>query len=238
MNKTITESLKCGIYNELNNKFQDVNLTVKYISQIGAEYLVNSLNLISTIHELKDPYTVGHQSRVSMLACKIAEKMGVSPNDSYYLQIFVSAHLHDIGKIAIPSEILVKPGKLWGEEHELIKKHPEFSAVILKDINLPWDIKTAILQHHERLDGTGYPFGLTDKDICPEAKIITVADVVEAMSSFRPYRAPIGIFRAIDEIRKNSGIYYDKKVVDATIAVFEDGFIFERQNFDLDFKHI
>lgn len=194
----------------------------------AAALMYNTLNVISTIHELKDPYTFGHQLRVANLACKVAQKMGISEVDDECIKIFVASHLHDIGKIAIPTELLVKPGYLTDEEFALIKTHPYYSWQIVKDMDLPWDVGTPILQHHERWNGSGYPKGLVGEEICIEARIIMVADVVEAMSSYRPYRPPVGIFQALEEIKANKGILYCPVCSDALIEVFEkDGFKFD-----------
>jgi HD-GYP domain-containing protein (c-di-GMP phosphodiesterase class II) len=135
--------------------------------------------------------------------------------------------LHDIGKVAVPAEILSKPGKLSEVEFNLIKAHPQAGYDILKDIEFPWPIALAVLQHHERMDGSGYPQGLTGPDIILEARILAVADVVEAIASHRPYRPALGIDMALDEIVRNQGTLYDPGVVDACARVFtEQGFKF------------
>jgi HD-GYP domain-containing protein (c-di-GMP phosphodiesterase class II) len=135
--------------------------------------------------------------------------------------------IHDLGKISIPQEILTKPTKLSESEFSIIKEHPKVAYQILKDIQFPWPIAEMILQHHERMDGSGYPLGLSGESIMPEARIITVADVVEAMSSHRPYRPALGIEMALEEITKNKNKYYDPRIVEASLSVFqEDGFKF------------
>jgi HD-GYP domain-containing protein (c-di-GMP phosphodiesterase class II) len=134
----------------------------------------------------------------------------------------VAGTLHDVGKLYVPAEILSKPGKLSEVEFNLVKIHSQASYDILKSVEFPWPVAQIVLQHHERLDGSGYPQGLKGEDILLEAKILAVADVVEAMASHRPYRPALGIGRALDEISKNSGILYDSKVVDACYRLFYD----------------
>ena len=177
--------------------------------------------------ETRDPYTAGHQRRTTSFAFKIAEEMKLSEDIIQGIQI--SGLIHDIGKIAVPSEILTKPGKLTEIEFELIKIHPQVGYDILKTIDFPWPVADIVLQHHERIDGSGYPNGLTGKDILIEARIIVVADVVEPMMSHRPYRPALGIHRAFEEISMNSGVHYDQEVVEAAFKVFtEKEFKFER----------
>ena len=181
---------------------------------------------MAKMSESKDPYTAGHQQRVSQLATAIARKMGL-PEDRIEAIKFASL-IHDIGKFIIPGEILSKPSKLSKTEFTLIKEHPKTGYNIIKDVEFPWEIASIILQHHERLDGSGYPMGLKDKEILLEAKILAVADVVEAMNSHRPYRPALGIDKALEEISMNKGKLYDSDAVDACIKLFkEDGFKFE-----------
>jgi len=170
--------------------------------------------------ELKDPYTSGHQIRVANLACMIAKKMGLE--EDRIKGINMAATIHDLGKISVPSDILSKPGRLSKVELSLIKFHPKIGYNILKSIEFPWPIAKIVLQHHERLDGSGYPNHLKAEDICLEARILAVADVMEAMSSHRPYRPALGIDTAIEEISKNSGILYDPNVVETCISLFKD----------------
>jgi PAS domain S-box-containing protein/putative nucleotidyltransferase with HDIG domain len=188
--------------------------------------LADILTVMSRMGEAKDPYTAGHQKRVSQLSAAIARKMGLLEDQIESIR-FVSL-IHDIGKISIPSELLSKPTKLTETEFALIKDHPKIGYEILKGTSFPWDIASIILQHHERLDGSGYPQGLKNDEILLEAKIIGVADVVEAMSSYRPYRPALGIDKALEEISINKGKLYDPEVVDACIKLFkEDGFKFK-----------
>jgi PAS domain S-box-containing protein len=191
------------------------------------ESIANIIFTMTKISESKDPYTAGHQRRVNQLATAIARKMRLSEDRIEAIRF--ASLIHDIGKIAIPGEILSKPSKLTEIEFALIKEHPKICHDIIKDINFPWDIASIILQHHERLDGSGYPEGLKDKEILLEAKILAVADVVEAMSSHRPYRPALGIDKALEEISINKGKLFEPKVVDACIKVFKkDGFKFKQ----------
>ncbi len=184
------------------------------------------IKTISKISEVKDPYTAGHQRKVSQLSLKIAEELYLSSDLMEGIKI--AALIHDIGKVGIPSEILVKPGRLNEIEFALIRDHPRLGYEILKEIEFPYPIAKIILQHHERINGTGYPLQLKDKSILLEAKIIGVADVVEAMSSHRPYRPALGNEAALDEIFKNKGILYDLTVANACIKLFkEKGFKFD-----------
>ena len=165
--------------------------------------------------ESRDPYTGGHQQRVSDLAFAIAGEMRLSEWDMEGIRI--TALVHDIGKLAVPTDILSKPGRISHDEFSIIKNHPKVGYEILKGIDFPWPVAQAILQHHERLDGSGYPDGLHGEDIILAARILGVADVVEAMSSHRPYRPALGLEKALEEISKGKGTLYDPEVVDACV---------------------
>jgi len=183
---------------------------------------------LASAAERRDPYTAGHQRKVAQLACAIAREMGLNPEQIEGVRVI--GLLHDIGKIAVPAEILTKPGKIAESEINLIKNHPEVGYEILKQVEFPWPVATAVLQHHERLDNSGYPGGLGGSEICLEARIIAVADVVEAMSSHRPYRSSLGINQALEEILQYKGVRYDPEVVDTCIALFtEKGFNFDQE---------
>ncbi len=174
------------------------------------------------IVEVRDPYTSGHQERVACLARAISQTLGL-PEDEVS-GIYYASLVHDIGKISIPGEILSKPGKLSSAEFALIRVHPEAGYDIVRSIDFPWPVNDIVMQHHERLDGSGYPQGLTGDRISYGAMIVAVADVVEAMSSHRPYRPALGVDAALDEIRKNRGRLYDPGVVDACeIIILELG---------------
>ncbi len=176
----------------------------------------STIKTISTIVEMRDPYTSGHQERVAILAGKLAESVGLSEERVEIVKI--GSLLHDIGKISIPAEILNKPGTITSIEMELIRQHPTFGYQILEDVDFPEIIKKIVLDHHERQNGSGYPSGLVGDEIPLEARIVAVADVVEAMSSHRPYRPSLGIEVTLDEIRKNKGILYDETVADCLLS--------------------
>jgi PAS domain S-box-containing protein len=175
---------------------------------------------ISTIVEMKDPYTAGHQQRVSDLARSIATEMGLSADQRDFIR--TASAILDIGKISIPAEILSKPTKLTDLEFNLIKTHAQSGHDILKDIEFPWPVADVVLQHHERMNGSGYPHGLKGDDIPLKARIMAVADVMEAIASHRPYRPSLGIDFALDEISRNKGILYDADVVDACLKLFQE----------------
>jgi len=175
--------------------------------------LEETVNALASTIETRDRYTAGHQRRVTQLACAIAKGMGLS-NDQID-GIRVAGSLHDIGKMHVPADILTKPGRLLDMEMDLIKMHPRVAYEILKEIEFPWPVAQAVLQHHERMDGSGYPQGLSGDDILVEARILAVADVVEAISSHRPYRPAIGLDTALEEISQKKGTLYDSRVVDA-----------------------
>jgi PAS domain S-box-containing protein/putative nucleotidyltransferase with HDIG domain len=185
-----------------------------------------AIQAISYTMETRDPYTTGHQRRVTQLACAIAKEMGVTPWQIDGIR--VAGLLHDIGKIAVPTEILSKPGKLSDIEFSMIKAHPKVGFDILKNVEFEWPIARIVVQHHERLDGSGYPFGLHGRDILQESRILAVADVVEAMSSHRPYRPALGIDKALAEVMRGEGALYDPEVVRACARVIKErGFKFE-----------
>ncbi|MEA2022622.1 MAG: HD-GYP domain-containing protein [Candidatus Caldatribacteriota bacterium] len=185
-----------------------------------------TIETMSKIIEVKDPYTAGHQQRVSQLATAIAKELNLSADKVEGIRI--ASLIHDIGKISVPTEILSKSTTLSDIEFSLIKVHAQTGYDILKSIEFPWPIARIVLQHHERINGTGYPNNLKDKEILPEAKIMAVADVVEAMSSHRPYRPALGIDAALEEISKNRGILYDSEVVDVCLKLFKQkGFNFK-----------
>jgi PAS domain S-box-containing protein/putative nucleotidyltransferase with HDIG domain len=179
-----------------------------------------AVQTISMISEVRDPYTSGHQQQVAKLAAAIAAEMGLP--EKQVNAIRMAGALHDIGKINIPAEILSKPGKLSKIEFDLIRTHPGVGREILKTIDFPWPICKIVLQHHERIDGSGYPDGLAEDDICLEAKILAVADVVDAMTFHRPYRAARGIKEALAEITQNRGILYDPDAVDACLRLYKE----------------
>lgn len=177
------------------------------------------IHAVSLVVETRDPYTAGHQRRVAELARAIAKEMGLS--EWQVMGIHIAGLLHDVGKVAVPTEILSKPGKINQYEFSIIKNHCRVGYEILQRIEFPWPVTQAILQHHERLDGSGYPEGLIGEDIVLEARILGVADVVEAMSSHRPYRPALGLERALQEISQASGVLYDAEVVGACLRLLK-----------------
>ncbi len=205
---------------------QDVT-SVKRAGQKTRNALLGVVSAMGRIFEKRDPYTQGHQERVAFLASAIAREMGLSEIDVEGIKI--SGYIHDVGKIIIPAEILSKPGRLTDIEYRMIKLHPETGSDFLSDIDFPWPVQKMIYQHHERIDGSGYPEGLSGNDIVMGARILAVADIVEAMSSHRPYRPGLGIDAALKEIRDQSGITLDRDVVDACLNLFKkDQFFFEQ----------
>jgi PAS domain S-box-containing protein len=179
-----------------------------------------TVNAISLTVEMKDPYTSGHQQRVSDLARAIATEMGLSADRQDF--ILTASSIHDIGKIALPAEILSKPTKLTELEFSLIKTHAQIGYDILKDIEFPWPVADVVLQHHERMNGSGYPNGLKGENILLEARILAIADVVEAIASHRPYRPALGIDLALEDISGNKDILYDADAVDACLRLFRE----------------
>jgi putative nucleotidyltransferase with HDIG domain len=191
------------------------------------ETFVATINALAMTIEMKDPYTAAHQRWVTRLACAVAAEMELAPEQIEGLRM--AGLIHDIGKLNVPAELLLKPHRLTEIEYEAIKIHPQSGYDIVKEIQFPWPIAQIVLQHHERMDGSGYPLGISGTEILPEARLLAVADVVESMSSHRPYRDAHGIDIALDEIARNSDILYDPAAVKACLVVFQDkGFKFEK----------
>lgn len=189
------------------------------------ESLEDTVRAMAGLVEMRDPYTAGHQARVADLAMAIARQIGLP--DELVHAVHLAGTVHDLGKIKVPAEILSKPGRITDIEFSLIKIHAQAGYDILKGINFPWPIAQMVLQHHERLDGSGYPQGLKGEQIILEARIISVADVVEAISAHRPYRPGLGVEAALEEITRQRGVRYDSRVVDACLVVFrEQGYSF------------
>jgi PAS domain S-box-containing protein len=210
-------------------KHKRVENELKQTSEKLRESLEGIVEVMAATVELRDPYTAGHQRRVADLACAIATEMALSKDRIE--GIHMAGIIHDIGKISIPAEILSKPGSLNEIEFSLIKEHSKTGYDLLKDVEFPWPIAQIVLQHHERIDGSGYPLGLSVEDILLEARILCVADVVEAMSSHRPYRPALGIDSGIEQISEQRGVLYDPEVVDACIKVVrERKYEFEKQS--------
>ncbi len=233
-----------AIYSRQQNAFDDE--TIKFLAEVANDIAigVRSLRLnnrleatldslrkslygtvkaVARMVELRDPYTAGHERRVAELSSAIGKEMGLPERQVEGLR--VTGYLHDIGKISVPAEILSKPTALTEIELAMVRSHARIGYDVLKDMEFPWPVAEAVLQHHERLDGSGYPEGLKGSDILFEARILMVADVIEAMATHRPYRASLGLEAAIDEIRANKGRLYDPAVVDACVRLFtERGF--------------
>jgi putative nucleotidyltransferase with HDIG domain len=178
------------------------------------------IHAVSTVVEIRDPYTAGHQRRVAELAGAIAREMNLS--EWAVAGIHIAGLLHDVGKIAVPMEILSKAGKINRHEYAIIKNHCLVGSEILQRVPFPWPVTQVILQHHERIDGSGYPRGLTGDNIVLAARILSVADVVEAMSSHRPYRAALGLECALEEISASIGVLYDSDAAGACLKLFKD----------------
>jgi PAS domain S-box-containing protein len=225
--KEVAEDIAFSIHNiELDEERIQAGQELQKTHQRLKKTMNAAIDAMSKIIEAKDPYTSGHQQRVSQLTTAIAKELDLSSDKIEGIRI--TSLIHDIGKIGLPTEILSKPTKLTDIEFNLIKGHSQIGYDILKSIEFSWPIAKIVLQHHERLNGSGYPQGLKGEDIIIEARILGVADVVEAMSSHRPYRPALGIDAALEEISKNKGILYDPEVVDVCLKLFkEKGFKFE-----------
>jgi PAS domain S-box-containing protein len=219
-----TEGRVIGLVGTLKDvtdlKFSETKLQRSYEKLKTA--LDSTIQAISKIVESRDPFTSGHQERVALLANAIAKEMDLS--EELIDSIHMAAKLHDVGKINVPAEILSKPGKLSRIEMEMIRVHPEVGYDILKSIAFPFPISKIVLQHHERMDGSGYPAGASGNNILLEARILAVADVVESMASHRPYRPACGIEKALDEISSHRGTLYDEQVVDICLKLFRKDF--------------
>ncbi len=213
--RRLLEKVSAGVAVNIDNANLYENMKQKHSELQKA--MDGIIHAVSLVVETRDPYTAGHQRRVAELARAIAREMGLSEWQT--MGIYVAGLLHDVGKVAVPSEILSKPGKITDTEFSIIKSHCQVGSEILQRIDFPWPVTKAVLQHHERLDGSGYPGGLSGDQIIIEARILGVADVVEAMSSHRPYRPALGLNSALQEISRSSGILYDIEVVDACLAL-------------------
>lgn len=197
---------------------QEEALRSWWILRVTLDGIVRAM---ATVTELRDPYTAGHQDRVGLLAQAIAAELGLS---SHTVEgVGIAGRVHDLGKVYVPIQILSKPSLLTPVEYSLVKVHSEAGYEVLKNIEFPWPVSEAVLQHHERMDGSGYPQGLAGAEILPEARIIAVADTVEAMSNARPYRPAPGIEAALKEISEKAGTAYDPDVAEACVRLFREG---------------
>jgi PAS domain S-box-containing protein/putative nucleotidyltransferase with HDIG domain len=191
----------------------------RYTEKLQNSFM-QTVGLATTLSEIRDPYTAGHERRVAVIAVAIGSEMGL--DELRLVGLKVGGYLHDVGKTAIPVEILSKPGKISPIEYELIKTHPRAGYEVLKEVDFPWPVAEIALQHHERMDGSGYPQGLKGESIILEARIMAVADVLEAMASHRPYRPGLGIDKALEEIEQGRGSSYDPVVTDACLRLFRE----------------
>ncbi|MCX7247211.1 MAG: HD domain-containing protein, partial [Burkholderiales bacterium] len=182
--------------------------------------VMSTVEVATVLNEMRDPYTAGHERRVAAIAAAIGAHLGFDENRQEGLR--VAGHLHDVGKVIVPSEILSKPGKLGALEYQMIQGHAQAGFDVLKNVKFPWPVAEVALQHHERMDGGGYPQGLKGEAILLEARIMAVADVVEAMSSHRPYRSGLGIEEALAEVEGGGGTKYDRTVVEACLTLFRE----------------
>jgi len=201
-------------------RIREADRKIIYASEALRTALQGTLEAVGRALEVRDPYTAGHERRVALIARAIAEELDLEP--SRIEGVFLGAEIHDIGKISIPSEILCKPSRLTEIEYGIIQEHPSIGFAIFRKVNFPWPIAEITHQHHERMDGSGYPQGLKGEEICLEARIVAVADVVEAMSSHRPYRPGLGPEPALQEIERGSGRHYDADVVRACLRLFRE----------------
>ncbi|MBP7461459.1 MAG: HD domain-containing protein [Candidatus Delongbacteria bacterium] len=216
----VIEATNLQLLKEVSLRMQAENQLEKSLLDIQ-QVLQGVIQAISMTVEIRDPYTAGHQRRVSDLAYAIARQMKLSDEQADIIRM--AGLLHDIGKVMVPAEILSKPGKLNLVEFSLIQMHPQVGYDILKSINFPWPIARIVHQHHEKLDGSGYPLHETKDNILLEAQILSVADMVEAIASHRPYRPSLGIETALEEIRKYQGVQLNSEAVDACITLFQEG---------------
>ena len=208
-----------GVGTDISDKKRTEKQIQRHLAQIEIAFM-STVQVITKLGEMRDPYTAGHQRRVAEIALAIGTEFGFDARRLEGLR--VASYLHDVGKITIPSEILSKPGALSRAELQLVQGHAQASYEVLKNIEFPWPVADIVLQHHERMDGSGYPQGLKGDAILIEARIIAVADVVEAMSLHRPYRTGLGIEAALAEIQRGRGSAYDPAVVDACIKLFRE----------------
>lgn len=208
-----------GVLKDITDRKRDEGNLRRSLEDLS-EALRSTVHALGVTAEKRDPYTAGHQERVTHLACAIAWKMGLEEERIKGLQ--AAGLLHDIGKISVPAELLAKPNLLSEIELAIMKTHPAVGHEILKEIPFPWPVARIVLEHHERMDGSGYPAGLHGQDCLLESRILAVADVVEAMASHRPYRAALGVDQAMQEIRENKGLLYDSQVVDICLDMAQD----------------
>ncbi|MCF8025157.1 MAG: HD-GYP domain-containing protein [Desulfobacteraceae bacterium] len=213
-----------GIFEDVSELKKTAHTLEQTLDKLN-QATTGTIRALSATLEQRDAYTAGHQERVTDLACAIAGDLGLE--EDRVQGLYFAGMVHDIGKISVPAEILTKPTRLADKEFGLIKDHVLSGYNILKDIEFPWPIADIVVQHHERLDGSGYPAGLSGEDILWESRILAVADVVEAMTSHRPYRPGLGVDVALEEIEKKKGLLFDEEIVDTCLRLFiEKGYTF------------
>ncbi|MEA2087227.1 MAG: HD domain-containing phosphohydrolase [Candidatus Caldatribacteriota bacterium] len=205
---------------EVKLKYSQVDKELKQTFKKLQKIIEGTAYIIMKVVETRDPYSIGHQQKVSKLATTIAREMKLSQDKIEGTRI--ASLVHDIGKVNLPTEIISKPNKLIEVEFNLIKNYPKVGYDILRKVDFPWSIAKIVFQHQEKIDGSGYPRGLKGDNICIEAKILGVANVVEAMSSYKSYRPALSIDEALAEISKNRCILYDSKVVDTCLKLFKE----------------
>ncbi len=235
LEKTTAElkELNARLSSEVKERILAEDALIKSLNSVERS-IEGTIRTLSSIAEMRDPFTGGHQQRVALLSRAIARELGLS--DEEIKGVYVAAMLHDIGKLSIPAEILVKTGQLNPIEFKYIALHCQSGYDLLKMIEFPWPIAQIVLQHHENINGSGYPQGLTGDGILLYAKIIRVADVVESMVSHRPYRKALGIDAAVDEINRNTRVFYDERVANACVELFvTKHFTFETAGSDATF---
>ena len=208
-----------GMLQDISGKKRAEEQIQHYLQQLETAF-ISTVEVATTLSEMRDPYTAGHARRVGEIAANIGDELGFDARRQEGLR--VAGYLHDVGKISVPTEILCKPGNLSLLEFQLIQGHAQAGYDVLKDVGFPWPVAEVALQHHERIDGSGYPQGLKGDSIRFEARILAVADVVEAMSSDRPYRPGLGIEKALAEIERGSGSIYDPVVAVACLKRFRE----------------
>jgi putative nucleotidyltransferase with HDIG domain/PAS domain S-box-containing protein len=208
-----------GVWTDISQRYQLEQNAIQYAGQLE-QAMFQTVDAVAKLTELRDPYTSGHEKRVGEISAAIAAEMGF--DERYQEGLHIAGLLHDIGKIGVPSEILVKPARLSAGEYALVKEHTEFGYQVLRNVDFPWPVADIARQHHERIDGSGYPLGLKGDQITMEARIVAIADVVESMASHRPYRPGLGIDVALAEIESNIGKLYDIDAASACLRLFRD----------------
>ena len=208
-----------GLMQDISDKKRAEEQDRRYKEQLQNAFM-QTVVVATTLVEMRDPYTAGHERRVANIAVTIGSELGLDERRLEGLR--VAGYLHDIGKITVPTDILAKPGKLSAAEMELIQGHAQAGYDVLKGVEFPWPVAQMVLQHHERMDGSGYPQRLKGDQITFEARILAVADVLEAMASHRPYRPGLGIDRALAEVERGKGTLYDLAVAEACLHLYRD----------------